>query len=284
MLLIGSRAAKIHFPEHRDAHDWDVVVTDEEYATLRSRFGPPLFEPTEHVSMFRYQGGQYEIKTTSRVPLWAAILNRAADPSEGELVRDIPVLGTCRIASPPLLLILKQCFVAYPIGQWRKSLLDYHFLRARIASVPPYMCDISRLGLEDAASRFGHLFEPEGNHTTTCSNPKRQLADPDRHQRLHDRFRQGAAPLVSTPDAWEGFPSRPVADRRALMVDLLVEEALVAAEEYRLDAERPVQNRPLCNWILRGLVTRYLPLGWRYFAADEYPEIQRRVLAALATG
>jgi hypothetical protein len=279
VLLIGSRAARIHFPDFRRADDWDVVVDDQEFEELSQRLGEPMFEPKQGTYLYRFQGEVYEVKRHRHRPLWSAVLDRAAEPSEGELMARFPVLGECRVASPPLLLILKQCFVAYPILHWRKSLLDYHFLKQRIERVPPSILEISRIAVEEASEMFGHLFEHAGDLTITCAHDTRHVRELARHQALHERFRRGKTPLAQEPDAWQGFTSHPIAERRELMVELLVEEAMVVGREHLEDLNEPIAASKLYNWTLRMLITQHLPLAWRYFAADHFPQIQQRILA-----
>lgn len=279
MLLIGSRAARLHFSDFRAAKDWDVVVDDHEYAELSRRLGLPLNEPTGETCMFRHQGSLYELKRARHRPLWSAVLDHEPESSEGEFETDFPLLGHCRVASPPLLLILKQCFVAYPIHHWRKSLLDYHFLKERIHSVPPRVLELSRIALDEANERFGKYFEPDGDTTLTCAHATRKVRDEARHRALHERWRSGAQPLVESPDAWHGFTSHPIESRRRRMIELLVEEALVVARERLEDAGEDVAPQRLCHWTLRMLITQHLPLRWRYFAADHFPQIQEGLKA-----
>lgn len=279
MLLIGSRAARLHFSDFREAKDWDVVVDEREYDELCSRLGQPHGEPKGETCMFRHQGTLYEIKRARHRPLWSAVLDHEPEPSEGEFEADLPLLGRCRIASPPLLLILKQCFVAYPIHHWRKSLLDYHFLKQRIRSVPPKVLELSRIALEEAHDRFGQYFEPRENTTLTCAHATRQVKDVARHRSLHQQLCSGARPLVEKPDAWQGFTDEPIEFRRARMIELLVEEALVVARERQQDSGEDVPPRMLCHWTLRMLITQHLPIAWRYFAADHFPQIQAGLAA-----
>lgn len=274
MLLIGSRAARLHFSDFREAKDWDVVVDEHEYAELSRRLGPPLGEPTAETSLFRFEGTLYELKRARHRPLWSAVLDHAPEPTEGEFETELPLLGHCRVASPALLLILKQCFVAYPIHHWRKSVLDYHLLKQRIQRVPPKVLELSRIAVEEAKERFGHVFEPPGDATLTCAHATRRVGDEARHRALHRRFCSEAEPLVACPDAWRGFAEHPVELRRRKMIDLLVEEALVVACERRKDCGETVSPQRLCHWTLRMLITQHLPLSWRYFAADHFPQIQ----------
>jgi hypothetical protein len=280
VLLIGSRAARIHFSDFRRALDWDVVVDDQEFAELSQRLGEPLREPRNGTYLYRFQGDIYEIKHSRHKPLWSAVLDHAPDPSEGELMARFPVLGECRVASPPLLLVLKQCFVAYPALHWRKILLDYHFLKRRVEQVPLKMAEISRIARQDIRELYREHIEPPGDVTITCANCTRHLRDPARHAELHRRLRRGRTPLAEEPDAWQGFTAHPIVERRELMIELLVEEALVVASERHEDSKEQVVASKLCNWTLRMLITQFLPMPWRYFAADHFPQIQARVLSS----
>lgn len=279
MLLIGSRAARLHFSDFREAKDWDVVVDDHEYAELVLRLGMPLTEPSGETSIFRHHGTLYELKRARHRPLWSAVLDHEPESSEGEFETELPLLGRCRIASPPLLLILKQCFIAYPIYHWRKSLLDYHFLKERIRCVPPKVIELSRVAVEEARERFSQYLEPGGNTTLTCAHATRKVVNEGRHRALHARFSVGTASLVEDPDAWKGFSTHPIEMRRSRMIELLVEEALVVARERQEDAGEAVAPEKLCHWTLRMLITQHLPLPWRYFAADHFPQIQAALKA-----
>lgn len=274
MLLIGSRAARLHFSDFREAKDWDVVVDEHEYAELSCRLGSPLGDPSADACMFRFEGTFYELKHARHHRLWSAALEHAPEPSEGEFETELPVLGRCRIASPPLLLILKHCFLAYPLHFWRKNLLDYHFLKARIQRVPPKLIELSQLATKTAGELLGHCFEPPENSTLTCAHATRRVKDEARHAALHRRVCAAPGPLVVQPDAWQGFTSHPIEDRRRMMIELLVEETLVVALERLEDSAEHVAAQRVCNWALRMLITQHLPLAWRYFAADHFPQIQ----------
>jgi hypothetical protein len=135
MLLIGSRAAKILYPNARDAHrDWDILafypdvikwVDQNKSSIVHSKIradGQKLFL---HV---QYSGKVvFEISLVSPGSSSAMFIEANKDQPE------VSVAGFhLKVARPETLLLIKRSHVHLPI-KWDKNIADYHFLKKRIS-------------------------------------------------------------------------------------------------------------------------------------------------------
>jgi hypothetical protein len=290
LLLIGSHAAKFHFPDHRPPNDWDLIVNRDEHERLYRLLGPPLptTQPLASIrphqsttTIHRFCGEIYELKLEAHLPLWSWVCKDPPRTEEGETVFTDPLLGDVRLASPSLLLLLKQSGAVHPVHFWRKTLLDYHFLKTRTQNVPVRMIEGAHLARARMEERFLRHSAVTPWRPATCAPVTGALLAPTMHADFHKRYARGPhGPLAVVDRAWEGFPTEPPATRRSLMIELLVEEALVLAATRQTSLPQPAPLRSLFNWTLRLLITQELPLRWAYFAVDEYREIQSRLMKA----
>ncbi|MEZ4373399.1 MAG: hypothetical protein R3B07_21430 [Polyangiaceae bacterium] len=200
MLLIGSRAIVVHFPDFRPPKDWDLVGTDDEIARLAERLPLLSTTPGGGKYLFDYGDAHVEVANASRSEYWARVqMQFSAEPTLTE-----PLLGSLHLAPPAYLLLTKQCGLVYEIFHWHKNLEDLYFLRDRIPSIAPEVAELLPLALEDSKQLFGEGHARFASQRT-CE-PGAQLKWRVFHTRLHARVSLGDERLGS-PDAWEGFPS-----------------------------------------------------------------------------
>src|SRR5262249_51417103 len=102
MLLVGSRAAKIHFPSFREPKDWDVFATPQELARVRTLGLTELPSPWAKKACFAYEGSTLEVGIAFPGTTNEALLRE----TRGTL--QMPVLGEVGVASPEALLFLKR--------------------------------------------------------------------------------------------------------------------------------------------------------------------------------
>lgn len=293
MLLIGSRAIRHHVPEFREPKDWDLIGTDEDIARLDRLLPRSDFQPPGSYKVFYiYQERLVEVANASLSPYWQLIQERfkacpkIADPVLGEMV--IPPLS--------YLLLTKQCGLIYRVVHWHKNLEDLFFLLDRVPTIEDEVADLLRHTLEDSKRMFGASHARSARGVRGCHPALEAPRDELIHGELHRRYRHlrsadvaegetGRAALVERPPewfehAWRAFPEVLPSERRALMIELLAEEAWVLAAEEHLAPSVDGKEHPedeLVRWALRELLTSSLPEGWRYFGVNHYREIAARI-------
>jgi len=247
MLLTGSRAAKIHWSDFRDAKDWDLIASSEEVrAHFDGRFDLVAEEP--HKRFYRGEQGTFEVSLTDERPM----LKEATALASRRVA--IAGVGMCDVASAHLLFVLKWTFLAYPV-HWYKSMRDLAFMKARTAPLPAAM-------VAYAARLMTHVASLDYYRRALAPGPIACCHDhPAMHAHVMRRWPKSAA--------------------RAEKIDWVAEETAAVAFEQLLRARAPSERARIelraRDWALRLLITRLMPLGWRYFAADAYDEIRARL-------
>lgn len=283
MLLIGSRAIVHYFPDFRPPLDWDLFGSSEEIRALSKRL-PPLENTVvrPHKACFQYDSAIVEVVNTDVAPEWAKIVHAFRNEASIEE----PVLGTLIVAPAAFLMITKQVGLIYDIWHWHKNLEDLYFLRDRISSVPDVVTQVMPHSLEDsrklfAASTAHVLRSPPPCHAGEAEqspNPRTAL-----HAELHQILAEAGTPLVNEKGAWQGYPDAQPEARRAKMVRLFAEEAMVIGAEQLLTrglSHASDDEQTVTRWAMRMLITGSLPEGWRYFGVNYY----REIMAAIPRG
>lgn len=276
MLLIGSRAIRVHCPEFREPKDWDLIATEQEIERLRTLLEPHGKRRKPDKALFRYGDDLMEVANASRSTYWAMILEKFSHEPKIEL----PVLGEVAVAPLPYLLLTKQCGLVYAVLHWHKNLEDLFFLMDRVPSIPPDIADLVMHTVAHSAEMF------QGKHALSVSvsgacHP--ELPAPRHaalHAALHERLSRGAP--IAPAHAWAGFPELSGEARRARMIRWFAEEALVVgAIEMFSNVEPGASLREAelryARWGLRTLITRDLPVNWRYFGVNYYREIREQI-------
>lgn len=285
MLLIGSRAIVVHFPDFRAPKDWDLIASPAEIDGLRALLEPLEFPGGAKKPTFLYRGAMVEVAETAKSEYWAHVHALFAN----EQVLDVPGLGRLRVAPAAYLLLTKQCGLVYHIGHWHKNLEDLYFLRDRVPVISDEVAALLPMSLADSEGMFreGHARQVI---PMTCHPGATSFYDGRVHRDLHRRLALGDRPCVDAPGAWQSFPDLPKAERQAQMRLLLAEEAMVLASERvrELGLVSPAQaagqgqmreEAALTTWALRMLTTGSLPVGWRYFGVNHFREIQELIPA-----
>lgn len=267
MLLIGSRAARFHFKDFRAAKDWDAIAFEREVAPLRARYAEVPSRGGSRKARFRFRGTVLEIDVADENPF----LTAAMEESAGTL-KD-PDLGAWTVASPALLLVLKMTLVAFPV-HWYKTLRDYHFLKARVPEIPPRLSELASVSAARDRAKFPSNVNDAGLRTESCSHGCAGTRDWGPHLRLHAAVADEAGGR-GPPEVWRAAPNGTNAEslhallRGEAMVLALEEKLLPAAAAHPGPADAASERRAF-DWAMRVLITAFLPLRWRYFAADAY--------------
>jgi hypothetical protein len=248
MLLVGSRAARFHFPGFRQPADWDVFAAEDEAARLGERLRDAT-PPTPHKRRFHFRGTILEVEIARPGTTTEALLAR----SKGKLV--VPDLGTLAVAAPDALLVLKRSHVPFLI-HWRKTMRDIRFLRRKVRALAPEMEELLARRIAETSRRLlptqrsypmadDVLCVPAGTHLM--------------HARLH-RCVARAVPSLGAKDA----------------VARIREEVLVVAlERFWLvpGAVEARNERAVLVDAYELMVTKLIALNLRETAADVFDQV-----------
>jgi hypothetical protein len=278
MLLIGSRAIRIHFPEFRAPRDWDLIGNEEEIAALDRVLPRTKSRQRPEKAHFDYGDVVVEVANATASPYWTTVRETfALEPAFDE-----PVLGTLHVAPPAYLLLTKQCGLIYQIFHWHKNLEDLYFLRDRVPEIPEHIATLLPGSVDDSRRMFARLHSHRANDVSLCHPLVCDTAVPARHHRLHEVLALENTPLAREPGAWHGFPELGPEARRQKMRSLLAEEAMVVAAEQYLHPSFGFVSEDeteLTRWALRMLAVGKLPEAWRYFTVNHYREIRALIPA-----
>src|SRR5262249_26223674 len=130
MLLIGSRAARVHFPSFRTPRDWDVIATKEEAERFAGMLPKQREAHRSNKLCFEHRGTLFEVEIAHPGSTAEELLAESTP-----LTSHIPEVGIASIASPEALLLVKQAHVPFAI-HWQRTARDIRFLRKRIGELP----------------------------------------------------------------------------------------------------------------------------------------------------
>ncbi|MGE3673156.1 MAG: hypothetical protein AB7K71_26010 [Polyangiaceae bacterium] len=274
MLLFGSRAVSLHFPEFRTPKDWDILAHDDEVAELTKRLPQlDLGTPRSPKFVLAYDGAVVEITRTDHSAYWARVQEEFAD----EAVLNDPVLGSLHVAPAAYLLVSKYAGLIYHNAHWHKNMEDFLFLRERILEVPEKVRRLIPPSLDNSRAIFGADHERFAT-PRTCHPSAVGRGSPDRthHRRLHELIALPGQPAVGDSAAWRAFPNLAEPVRIVRMREVLAEEAtVIAAEDFRARGHGSPEEfeHEFVISALRELCTGCLPVGWRYFCVNHFREI-----------
>ena len=254
-VLIGSRALAVCLPGVRPPRDWDVVATSDVART----FGAPD-RSWPHKLHYDVGGTTVEVFLADGSPFYRELVRL----EQGGPIVDVPRVGPCHVASLATQFVLKATYIAYPV-HFYKSLRDYHALKALVGALEGQDVALARLGYMHARKRYAATWTDAARRPESCALGHHAGRDDwSSHVARHREVARSSS--IEAGWASEAPSAAVLGPDRSRYVEILAEEARVIALEARGDAR-------LFRYGLRLLITRLLPLPWRYFAADAWPEI-----------
>lgn len=131
MLLIGSRAARFHFPSARKPRDFDFIATSEEVKEFLKNFS--YKDTSKHAKKIRAMvdlhgekaSFEFDLTTSYRSSFILHECDRVFEKND-------PVLGiNYYVASPLTLYLLKRSHITFPI-HFEKNIEDFLFLKKKV--------------------------------------------------------------------------------------------------------------------------------------------------------
>lgn len=282
MLLIGSRAAKFHFPFFRKPNDYDFIASEVETRRFLSNFKHT--DISTHSKKIRARV-ELERPVTFEFDLIEQYLSSRLlyqeDMSNSH--RD-PVLDTVyHIASPETLLLLKRSHLPFNI-HWKKNMSDYLFFKQHV-------------NMDNLNERWHYVFNLRFEEIKTRVNFKERNFDVSNsdffkasekmvnrllpHDNIHWATCFFDKPLFMTvkDDLNKAImnPDKVNALSHDLKIKLIQEETMaLAIERYILPAfkSNKIYNpKEAYSTTAAKMVYNYLPMFLRFFAIDNYLEI-----------
>lgn len=282
MLLIGSRAAKYHFPFFRKPNDYDFIASEVEVKHFLSSF--------KHKDI-----SSHSKKIRARVQLERPItfefdLIDHYESSNLLYQEDMtypyndPVLDTVyHIASPETLLLLKRSHLPFNI-HWKKNMVDYLFLKqhVKLESLSSYWHDVFNMRFEEIKERVKYKerkFDVSNSDFFKVSEKMVNRLLP--HDNIHWATCFFDKPLFMTVKddlgKAEMNPDKVNALSHDHRIKLIQEETMaLSIERYILPSVKSGQiydAREAYSSIAAKMVYNYLPMFLRFFAIDNYLEI-----------
>lgn len=282
MLLIGSRAAKYHFPFFRKPNDYDFIASEAETRRFLSSFKHT--DISTHSKKIRARV-ELERPVTFEFDLIEQYASSKLIYQEdmGNLYLD-PALDTVyHIASPETLLLLKKSHLPFNI-HWKKNMVDYLFLKQHV-------------NLDNLNNRWHHIFNMRFGEIKERVKYKERKFDVSNsdffkvsekmvnrllpHDNIHWATCFFDKPLFMMVkddlDKAEMNPDKVNALSQDYKIKLIQEETMaLAIERYILPS---VRSKALYNAqeayssTAAKMVYNYLPMFLRFFAIDNFLEI-----------
>lgn len=132
MILVGSRAIRLHCSEFRNPVDWDFVASRDEALQLfrQHRSSIAGFVPNKIGTKYQCRltdGTRVELELQEEVPSAQVLASLPMDEVPVELLGSMVV----RLPSLSTLLLLKKSHLIIP-AHWWKNIADYHWLKGRV--------------------------------------------------------------------------------------------------------------------------------------------------------
>lgn len=131
MLLIGSRAARFHFPSARKPKDFDFIATPEEVKDFLKNFS--YKDISSHAKKVRALVNVHGEKVTFEFDLTTSYVSSQFiyDHEKHFLKEDSLLDQDYYVASPQTLYLLKRSHITFPI-HWEKNIEDFLYLKSKV--------------------------------------------------------------------------------------------------------------------------------------------------------
>jgi len=283
LLLIGSRAAKIHFPDFKYPRDYDFIASRVEAGDFLSLHKHEILP--SHPKKIRARvklGGhnkQFEIEIAEDIPSSLRLHCKDRDRQH----YDSELKCNYFVASPENLFLLKKSHICFNIN-WRKNITDYLYLKSKIdeKKLDKDWYDIYTLRFDEIKSRLRykeHNFDVENSEFFNKSEKfvKRYLPHDNIHyatcffdKPLFESVKNDLSKAAMSEDKVNSLPHN-------LKIKLIQEEAIaLSIERFVLPAIKKNESYDAKSFYIDSaakMVYNYLPMFMRLFAADNFLEI-----------
>lgn len=288
MLLIGSRAARFHYPSSRKPKDFDFIalrsevkefLKDRNYQDTSSHEGKirALIDIQGEKVSFEFELiGSYGYISSRELYLQNYLPETATKHDK--------ILGiTYHVASPHALLLLKKSHITFPI-HWEKNINDYLFLlnKLRGQPLPAWWDHIFNLRFNEIKNRVNkNQMKFDVDNSDFFKKSEKFVHRIVEHDSLHQATCFGNEPLflsakedLSKAALSESKVSQMTHDNKIKMIQ---EECMALSMERHiipaLMKKETINSKGAYRKIAGKMVYNYLPDFLKFFAADHFPEI-----------
>ena len=283
MLLIGSRAARFHFPEFRKPKDYDFIATSQEVDDFLSKFNytdtsshPKKRRANIHMHGYKLS---FEFELAEHYPSSELIYKNDTSVSH----RDDKLGLTYSVATPKTLYLLKKSHIVFNI-HWDKNIYDYLFLKDKCKTyfLPDWWNEALRLRFDEIKTRIKKKeMNFDLDNSEFFKRSEKFVNRKVEHDSLHYAtcFYDKPLFLSAKEDVTKAALSKEKVRQMSHLhkVQMIQEESMaLALERYVLPCmldKTPYNAAAAYQKTASKMVYHYLPMFLRYFAADNFLEI-----------
>lgn len=282
MLLIGSRAAKYHFPFSRKPKDYDFIASEVEVREFLSHFKHQ--DVSTHPKKIRARveldrPTSFEFELTDTGATASSICYRRGHTD----FEDSKLNTSYQIASPKILFLLKKSHICFNI-HWKKNICDYLFLKERVdpKEFDENWEELFNQRFEETKARVkfkDRNFDVDNSEFFKVSEAmvKRQLPHDNIHYATCFYNRPLFMEVKDDLSRAEMNPEKVFKLSHEDQIKLIQEECMaLAIERYILPCvkeNKPFDARQAYVDTAARMVYNYLPMFLKFFAADNFMEI-----------
>lgn len=283
MLLIGSRAARIHFPDFRKPRDYDFIATNQEVDQFLSKFS--WVDTSSHEKKRRAKVTHlgyklnFEFELAERYPSSNVIYNNDQSVS----FEDKQLGATYHVATPKTLYLLKKSHIIFNI-HWDKNIRDYLFLKDKVKTYafPDWWNEALRLRFDEIKTRVNRKqINFDLDNSEFFKKSEKFVNRVVEHDSIHYATCFYDKPLFMS--AKDDLSRAALSKEKVRQmshyhrIKMIQEETIVLAlERYIIPcmlAKEPYNIAEAYQKTAAKMVYNYLPMWLRYFAADNFLEI-----------
>lgn len=284
MLLIGSRAARFHFPEFRKPKDYDFIATTAEVDGFLSKFKyqDTSSHPKKRRAKVDVHGYKlnFEFELVEHYPSSALIYKN--DMTAGHADKLLGIVY--RVAHPNTLYLLKKSHIIFNI-HWDKNIYDYLFLKEKCNpefALFGWRNEALRLRFDEIKTRIkSKQMTFDQSNSDFFKKSEKFVNRVVEHDSLHYAtcFYEKPLFLSAKDDLTKAALSKEKVRQMSHLhkIQMIQEEIMALALERHIIPcmmeKKPYNALSAYHKTAAKMVHNYLPYFLRYFAADNFIEI-----------
>jgi hypothetical protein len=288
MLLIGSRAARFHYPSARKPKDFDFIATKSEVHKFLKNF--KYKDTSSHEKKIGALVDVHGLKVSFEFELaeaygyYSSKLLYLNNLNDGASLKQDKILGiTYHVASPESLFLLKKSHITFPI-HWKKNITDYLYLKNKLNGqrFPEWWEHVFHFRFNEIKNRVKkNSMKFDVDNSDFFKKSEKFVNRVVEHDSLHQATCFYDEPLFLS--AKDDLSKAALSENKVNVmshdnkIKMIQEECMaLSLERYIIPCllkSQPYNSLAAYEKIASKMVYNYLPEFLRFFAADHYPEI-----------
>lgn len=283
MLLIGSRAARFHFPSARKPKDFDFIATPQEVKSFLKDFA--YTDVSSHAKKVRALVHLHGQKVTFEFDLTDSYASsKYLYDHEKHFAKDDALLNqSYYVASPQTLYLLKRSHITFPI-HWEKNIEDFLFLKNKVEcmSMPGWWNHAFQMRFKEISERVNKKkMNFDVGNSEFFRKSEKFVNRVVEHDSLHYAtcFYDKPIFLSAKEDISQAALSPELVKQLSHedKIRMIQEECMALSMERHvipaLMKKETINSRAAYRKTAGKMVYNYLPDFLKFFAADHFPEI-----------